>query len=88
MWQCRQRAERSAREWGGFGARSTGNSAFDDWRTAELARLEEERRKLAAAEREFADYMEGLRRARDREEFDRFMNQRNTAPASDTPTAN
>ena len=32
--------------------------------------------KLAAAEREFADYMENLRHARDREEFERFMNAR------------
>jgi hypothetical protein len=54
----------------------TGNSAFDAWRDAELARLEEERRKFAAAEKEFADYMENLRQARDREEFDRFMRDR------------
>ena len=52
---------------------STGNTAFDDWRSAELAKLEEERRKLDAAQREFADHMSDLRRARDREEFDRFM---------------
>jgi hypothetical protein len=62
---------------GGFGAmRSTGNVAFDEWRATELARLEEERRKLADAEREFADHMENLRRARDREEFERFMSAR------------
>ncbi|WP_395664303.1 DUF2852 domain-containing protein [Methylocella sp.] len=55
---------------------SSGNQAFDDWRDAELARLEEERRKLVAAEREFVEFMENLRRARDREEFDRFMQER------------
>lgn len=55
---------------------SSGNRAFDDWRDGELARLEEERRKLVAAEREFSDFMENLRRARDREEFDRFMQER------------
>lgn len=60
----------------GFGLRSTGNAAFDEWRAAELARLEEERRKLADAEREFADHMDSLRRARDREEFERFMSAR------------
>lgn len=54
----------------------TGNSAFDDWRASELARLEEERNKLVQAEREFAAYIENLRRAKDREEFDRFMEQR------------
>jgi hypothetical protein len=58
----------------GFG--TTGNRAFDEWRAAELARLEEERQRLAAAEREFAEYMENLRHAKDREEFERFMNQR------------
>lgn len=57
-----------------FGMRSTGNRAFDEWRTTELARLEEERQKLVAAEREFAAFMENLRHARDREEFESFMN--------------
>ncbi len=57
----------------GFGMGSSGNRAFDEWRTTELARLEEERQKLVAAEREFAEFMENLRHARDREEFDRFM---------------
>jgi hypothetical protein len=52
---------------------ASGNAAFDDWRTAELARLEEERRKLEEAQREFAAFVDQLRRARDREEFDRFM---------------
>jgi hypothetical protein len=66
----------------GFGLRSTGNSAFDDWRSAELARLEQERRKLVEAEREFSEHLERLRRARDREEFDRFMNERRAAQAN------
>lgn len=55
---------------------SSGNFAFDEWRQSELARLEEERRKLAEAEREFADHIEQLRRARDREEFESFMRAR------------
>ena len=64
-------------EWKPFsGPRPTGNSAFDDWRSAELARLEEERQKLVQAERDFADHLDKLRRARDREEFDRFMTER------------
>jgi hypothetical protein len=63
----------------GSGMRATGNSAFDDWRNAELARLEEERRKLVQAEREFSEHLDRLRRARDREEFDRFMNERRNA---------
>ncbi len=55
---------------------STGNSAFDEWRRAELSRLEEERRKLADAERDFAEHIENLRRARDREEFESFIQAR------------
>ena len=58
-----------------FGMGSTGNRAFDEWRATELARLEEERQKLVAAEREFAEFMENLRHARDREEFERFMDE-------------
>jgi hypothetical protein len=88
-------AEVRAKFGGGFGGQSgqrgpqwrpfsggSGNAAFDEWRNAEMARLEEERRKLDAAHREFAEYMDNLRRAKDREEFDRFMNSRNNNPAS------
>jgi hypothetical protein len=53
--------------------RSSGNAAFDEWRKAELERLAEERRKIFEAEKAFEDYLEGLRRARDREEFEKFM---------------
>lgn len=66
----------AARSWRSAGFGSSGNHAFDEWRAAELARLEEERRKLVAAEREFAAFMDNLRHARDREEFDRFMQER------------
>jgi len=54
----------------------TGNVAFDDWRAAELARIEEERRKLDVMRDEFDTYLRELRRAKDQEEFDRFMSQR------------
>ena len=67
----------------GFSAPSTGNRAFDEWKNAELVRLEEERRKLEDAHREFSDYLENVRKAKDREEFDRFMNERrNRAPGA------
>ncbi|PPD41394.1 MAG: hypothetical protein CTY15_13630 [Methylocystis sp.] len=56
--------------------RSTGNVAFDEWREGELARLEEERRKLAEAERDFSEHIDELRRAKDKEEFDSFMRAR------------
>lgn len=88
------RASGFARQWEGPFARSgagfarqTGNSMFDEWRAAELARLEEERRKLEAAERDFADYIANLRRARDREEFDRFMNERRASHPEGGPQA-
>ena len=70
--------------WSPFGGlRPTGNRAFDEWREAELARLEAERRKLDEAEREFAIHIEELRRARDREEFERFMKARqNKSPGA------
>ena len=61
---------------------ASGNAAFDEWRTAELARLDEERRKLDEAQRDFAEYVEAIRRAKDREEFDRFMAERRARPAN------
>ncbi|GLU26429.1 MULTISPECIES: DUF2852 domain-containing protein [Brucella/Ochrobactrum group] len=59
----------------GFGG-TTGNAAFDDWRREELDRLAEERRKLEEARADFEAYAQELRRARDKEEFERFMNER------------
>lgn len=73
----REKSEGVKAAWRGPGfMRSSGNSAFDDWRESELARLEEERRKLAEAERDFAEHIEQLRRAKDREEFESFMRAR------------
>ena len=60
--------------------RPTGNAAFNEWRTTELARLDEERRKLDEAQREFSEYVDAIRRAKDREEFDRFMAERRALP--------
>ena len=65
----------------GGGFNRSGNQAFDAWKETELARLEEERRKLDAAQKEFNDYLDHLRHAKDREEFDRFMNERTAAKA-------
>ena len=71
----------------GYYGASTGNAAFNEWRTAELTRLDEERRKLDEAQREFAEYSDAIRRAKDREEFDRFMAERRARPAGG-PSAN
>lgn len=70
-------ARRFNGEWGRGACRTrasdTGNSAFDDWRRTEMERLEAERRKLDEMRAEFDSHLNELRRARDREEFDRFM---------------
>lgn len=80
-------ARTQGRAWKPFAdMRSSGNAAFDDWRAAELDRLEQERRKLVEAEREFAEHLDKLRRARDREEFERFMAERRAAQSSDPRT--
>jgi hypothetical protein len=66
------------------GRHDTGNVAFDDWRKAELERIEEERRKLDEMRTEFDNYLRELRRAKDQEEFDRFMRDRNNRPPANT----
>ena len=52
---------------------STGNHAFDDYRDETLRKLEEDAR-------EFGGFVERLRKAKDKEEFDRFMSERNFKP--------
>jgi hypothetical protein len=54
--------------------RSSGNRAFDDYRRETLERLEEEQKAFMA-------FLEQLRHARDKEEFDRFMAERAAKPA-------
>jgi len=64
----------------------TGNVAFDDWREKELDRLAEERRKLDETLAEFDSYARELRRAKDQDEFDRFMGERSrSTPARTEP---
>jgi hypothetical protein len=65
--------------WGGYP--NTGNRAFDEWKKMEVERIEEERRKLEAAQREFGEYLAHLRMARDRDEFERFKTERSAAQA-------
>ena len=63
----------------------TGNHAFDDHRKAELQRLEEERRRLDAERQEFETYLRDLKRARDQEEFDRYMAERRAGQSAAGP---
>jgi hypothetical protein len=58
----------------GWGAPpSSGNRAFDEYRTETLRRLEEE-------QHEFRDFLERLRHAKDKAEFDQFMAERRNRP--------
>ncbi|MEO5805834.1 DUF2852 domain-containing protein [Devosia sp.] len=59
-----------------YASNSSGNAAFDEYRAEQLKRLEEERARLDAEIDAFHDYMANLNKAKDREEFDRFMNDR------------
>ena len=59
---------------GGYAyASPSGNRAFDEYRTETLRRLEEE-------QREFRDFLERLRMAKDKSEFDQFMAERRNRP--------
>lgn len=59
----------------GRGFRPSGNRAFDEYREETLRRLEDE-------EREFKDFLERLRQAKDKAEFDQFMADRRNRPAT------
>ena len=73
---CRDQEFRSHRHSHGW-RNSSGNAAFDEYRAEQLKRLEEERKRLDEEIHAFHEYMGNLRMAKDREEFDRFMRDRN-----------
>jgi hypothetical protein len=73
----RARWERHMQRWSGHhggGIRPTGNRAFDEYREEALRRLQDEAD-------EFKSFLERLRMAKDRAEFDQFMNDRRNRPA-------
>jgi hypothetical protein len=72
--------------WQGWQGSRSGNQAFEDYKRSTLERLEAERRKLAEEERAFADFLRELRSARDREEFDRFMQSRRQQNSDQGPS--
>jgi hypothetical protein len=87
QWQARQaerwerrreRWEGKMRRWGSCqgGPRPSGNRAFDEYRQEALRRLESEAS-------EFREFLERLRMARDRAEFDEFMQERRARPTGD-----
>jgi hypothetical protein len=74
--------ERKSGEWWSGGRRrdaSSGNRAFDEYREETLSRLEEE-------QEEFHSFLEQLRHAKDKAEFDQFMaDRKRRAGWSDAP---
>jgi hypothetical protein len=68
MDRMRERMERSGGgDW--WGPSSSGNRAFDEYRAETLRRLEDE-------QREFKEFLNRLRQAKDKAEFDMFMSER------------
>ena len=66
--------------WGRGSSRSSGNRAFDEYRDETLRRLEEE-------QREFRDFLDRLRFARDKAEFDEFLADRRRRQPGQEPQA-
>ena len=68
---AREHAQRKADRWMRRQARysSSGNRAFDEYRAETLRRLEEE-------QGEFMEFLDRLRMAKDKAEFDEFLNER------------
>ena len=57
---------------------SSGNRAFDEYRADTLRRLEDE-------QRDFFEFLNRLRHAKDKAEFDQFMNDRGRRPEAPPP---
>lgn len=75
-WQDKMDRMRSGVDWWGTAPPSSGNRAFDEYRTDTLRRLEEE-------QREFKEFLQRLRFAKDRAEFDQFMAERRSRSGGD-----
>lgn len=72
---CQHRTRRVSGGSNRFHAESTGNAAFDAYRDESLKRLEDENRA-------FLDFLQKLREARDKAEFDQFMDERKKPDAA------
>ncbi len=90
MQQGMERMQAAAERWCGPGfaagrsagsagnGPSSGNRAFDEYRADTLRRLEDE-------QREFLAFLDRLRHAKDKSEFDQFMNERGRRPEGPPP---
>jgi hypothetical protein len=83
MERMKSRMERAGFAGFGFGPPSSGNRAFDEYRSETLRRLEDE-------QQEFKEFLGRLRHAKDKEEFDAFMRQHRDRPTppNDQPPQN
>ncbi len=84
-WQQRaERAQQKAERWFGWGNSqrhpSSGNRAFDEYRSETLRRLEEE-------QDEFMHFLDRLRMAKDKAEFDEFLAERRRRASEGTEQA-
>jgi hypothetical protein len=76
VWQQKSQSDRGG--WWGVRSSSSGNRAFDEYRAETLRRLEEE-------QREFKEFLDRLRHAKDKAEFDEFMAERRHRPQAPAP---
>ncbi|KMO20718.1 DUF2852 domain-containing protein [Methylobacterium platani] len=65
--------------------RTSGNTAFDEWRDIEISRIEAQRQALETRLQDFGSFVDKLKRAEDRATFERFMAEHlnETRPAVD-----
>ena len=82
------RASRFARAFEASNRReATGNWAFEEYRRSELDRLDAQRRALQEESRAFSEFVDELKRAKDRDQFDAFMAKRRAEGSGKTFTA-
>jgi hypothetical protein len=74
-WQASRESHSGPGTWWQPQARSSGNRAFDEYRAETLRRLEDE-------QKEFREFLDRLRMAKDKSEFDQFMAERRNRPDS------
>lgn len=77
LWSGRMGCSKKRSYWAGWSrnAEGSGNVAFDEYREQTLRRLEEE-------QEAFGDFLGHLRKAKDKAEFDQFMEERRRGAAS------
>jgi hypothetical protein len=80
FWSGRMGCWQNRRKFTSRTSGGTGNSAFDEYRAETLRRLEEE-------QAEFKEFLDRLRRAKDKAELDEFLAQRRRGAQGDPQAA-